>query len=121
MSEPFGEIVTAGKSERSDAGAAFTGCVHRLPSSVPSVTSACSFGPPLVSVGVGPLHQVSTIVFDAPLPLGAPLAIPNEGEVPVRAPPTPSKERRPIFASNAPHGVKVAITCGRSNDLPPSK
>src|SRR3954464_4319530 len=100
MSVLSGETATAGKSGLSLAAAALTGALQCTPLSSDHWTRACSFEPPLWSVGGGPLHHVMTIRFRAPAPGGPPLRMPPLGKLSVRAPATPSKLSRPDAGSN---------------------
>src|SRR6266508_4607792 len=110
----------ATKSGRSAPGEAETGPLHVEPPSVDQTTSAFSFGPGLVSDGVGPSSQATTSSSVAPTPVGAPLAIENAGAVPSRAPAKPSNVRSPVFGSTMPVGMTGVITCcGPGNEFAP--
>src|SRR5256714_13771545 len=60
-SVPSGEIAIAGKSGRSLAGEATPPELHERPWFVDHKTRTCSFGPGLVSDGVGPFDHARTI------------------------------------------------------------
>src|SRR5438093_3081058 len=104
-----------GRSPGRDADTAFD---QVSPPSADDMTSAFSFGPGLVVVGVGPLHHVTTMRFVAPEPVGAPLATSRLGNVPVCAPRTPSNVG-PATGSKRPQFSNVAIGRGRSKVKPP--
>src|SRR5919204_2067531 len=59
-SVPSGEIAIAGKSGRSIGGEATPADVQLWPWFSDHITRTCSFGPGLVSDGVGPFDQAST-------------------------------------------------------------
>src|SRR5919108_3304391 len=84
-SVPSGEIAIAGKSGRSPAGEATPAEVQVLPPFSDHMTRTCSFGPGLVSDGVGPFDHASTISSVAPAPVGAPFAMSTVGKEPSRA------------------------------------
>src|SRR5262249_58557740 len=117
---PFGEIAIAGKSGRSSPGDATPDDVHEAPPLVEVITITCSLGPALVSDGVGPFDQASTISFVASDPAGAPFAMSTVGNDPSRAPACPSNVESPVKSGIPVETMCVTICAGRTNDRPPS-
>src|SRR5919201_6813695 len=117
---PSGEIAIAGKSGRSLDGVATPADVQLWPWFRDHITRTCSFGPGLVSDGVGPFDQASTISSVAPAPVGAPFAMSTVGKEPSRAPATPSFVRSPVKSRIPVWSKRVTIRAGRWNVLPPS-
>src|SRR5262249_32415788 len=110
-SVPPGEIAIAAKSGRSLGGDASGPGVHVLPWSVDHRTRARSFGPGRASDGVGPFDHASTISSVAPAPVGAPFAMSTVGNVPSRAPATPSNVRSPETGSRIPVWSTYVTIC----------
>ena len=92
----------------------------QFPPFVEYASRSFSFGPGLVSVGVGPSVQVTTTSLVAPAPVGAPLAMSAVGNVPSRLPATPSKTVSPLTGSVRPDGTNGEMIWGRVNVWPPS-